>query len=64
VFGLPAAGSDKITVSFRKGAIRVSDRSQTLLERGRSRTFSTKVKQTPVSGAATSTRATFRAPGK
>ena len=64
VFGLPAAGADKITVSFRKGAIRVSDRSQTLLERGHSRTFSTKVKQTPVSGAATSTRATYRAPGK
>ena len=53
-----------ITVSFRKGAIRVSDRSQNLLERGRSRTFSVKVKQTPVSGAATSTRATYRANGK
>ena len=64
VFGLPAAGEDEISLSFRKGAVRVSDRSQILLERGRSRTFSVKVKQTPVSGQATSTRATFRAKGK
>ena len=64
VFGLPAAGEDAINVSFRKGAIRVSPRSQILLERGRSRRFSIKVKQTPVSGKATSTRATFRAKGR
>jgi len=35
-----------------------------LLERGRSRRFSVKVRQTPVSGTATSTRDTFRAQGK
>ncbi len=64
VFGLPAAGEDAINVSFRKGAIRVSPRSQILLERGRSRRFSIKVKETPVSGKATSTRATFRAKGR
>jgi hypothetical protein len=40
------------------------NRQDLLLERGRSRTFSVKVKQTPVSGKATSTRATFRAKGR
>jgi hypothetical protein len=64
VFGLPAAGEDEITVSFRKGAIRVSDRSQDLLERGRSRRMSVKVRQTPVTGQATSTRDRFTAKGK
>ena len=64
VSGLPAAGEDEIALRLRNGAIRVSDRSQELLERGRSRRFSVKVKQTPVSGKATSTRATFRAKGK
>ena len=64
VFGLPTAGADDITVLLRQGAVRVSDRSQELLERGRSRNFSVKVKQTPVSGQATSTRASFRAKGK
>jgi hypothetical protein len=64
VFGLPAAGADDITVLLRQGAVRVSDRSQELLERGRSRNFSVKVKQTPVSGQATSTRGKFRAKGK
>jgi len=63
VFGLPAAGEDEIDLSFRQGAIRVSERSQILLNRGRSRRFSVKVKQTPVSGSATSTRARFSAPG-
>jgi hypothetical protein len=64
VTGLPAAGEDEISLRLRSGAVRVSDRSQDLLERGRSRTFSVKVKQTPVSGKATSTRATFRAKGR
>ena len=61
VSGLPAAGEDAITLSLHDGAVRVSDRSQELLERGRSRKFSAKVKQTPVSGKATSTRAKFTA---
>jgi hypothetical protein len=64
VFGLPAAGEDEITVSFRKGAVRVSNRSQDLLERGRSRPMSVKVRQTPVTGQATSTRDRFTAKGK
>ncbi len=64
VFGLPAAGEDAITVRLRRGAIRVSDRSQALLARGRSRTFSVKARQTPVSGQATSTRGKFRAKGR
>jgi hypothetical protein len=48
----------------RKGAIRVSARSRDLLRRGKSRNFSVKVTQTPVSGAETSTRSNFRAKGK
>jgi hypothetical protein len=63
VFGLPAAGEDELTVTFRRGAIRVSDRSLDLLARGRSRSFSVKVRQTPVSGQATSTRDRFSAQG-
>jgi len=63
VTGLPAAGEDALTIRLRRGAVRVSERSQDLLSRGRSRTFSAKVKQTPVSGADTSTRGKFRARG-
>jgi hypothetical protein len=63
VTGLPAAGDDDLTVLLRRGAVRVSDRSLNLLRRGRSRTFSATAKQTPVSGAATSTRGQFRARG-
>jgi hypothetical protein len=44
--------------------VRVSERSQDLLNRGRTRRFSAKVKQTPVSGAATSTRGRFTAKGR
>ena len=47
-----------------KGAVRVSERSRDLLDRGRTRKFSAKAKQTPVSGAATSTRGEFSAKGK
>jgi len=63
VTGFPAAGDNDVTVLLRRGAVRVSDRSQNLLRRGRNRTFAAKVKQTPVSGAATSTRGKFRARG-
>jgi hypothetical protein len=64
VTGLPTAGASKLTLRLRKGAIRVSERSKDLLRRGRSRTFSVKVTQTPVSGAETSTRENFRAKRK
>jgi len=64
VYGLPSAGVDKFTLRLGKGAIRVSERSRDLLDRGRTRKFSAKAKQTPVSGSATSTRGEFRAKGK
>jgi hypothetical protein len=64
VTGLPAAGEDELTIRLRRGAVRVSARSQNLLERGRSRTFRAKVRQTPVSGLATSTKGSFRARGR
>ena len=64
VTGLPAAGSGKVTIRLRRGAVRVSDRSRDLLERGRSRRFRVKAKQTPVSGSATSTRARFTVRGR
>lgn len=63
VTGLPAAGADEVTVRLRRGAVRVSKRSRNLLKRGRTRTFRAKVKQTPVSGTATSTKGSFRARG-
>ena len=63
VSGLPAAGEDALTIRLRRGAVRVSDRSRSLLRRGRTRTFAAKVKQTPVTGTATSTRGEFRASG-
>jgi hypothetical protein len=64
VSGLPSAGASKLTLRLRRGAIRVSARSRQLLRRGKRRNFSVKVTQTPVSGAATSTRTNFRAKGK
>jgi hypothetical protein len=63
IFGFVAAGEDEVDLAFRRGAIRVSQRSQDLLNRGRTRRFSVKVKQTPVSGSATSTRGRFSARG-
>jgi hypothetical protein len=64
VSGLPSAGAGEVTIRLRSGAIRVSRRSRRLLEAGRSRRFRIKVKQTPISGAATSTRGAFRARAK
>jgi len=63
VTGFPAAGLNDVTVLLRRGAVRVSQRSRNLLRRGRTRTFRAKVRQTPVAGEATSTRASFRARG-
>ena len=40
--------------------MKVSKRSRDLLRRGRTRTFHAKAKQTPVSGAATSTKGSFK----
>jgi hypothetical protein len=64
VTGLGAAGASTVTIRLRSGAVHVSHRSRSALKHGKSRRFSAKVKQTPVSGAATSTRATFRAKAK
>ena len=64
VTGLPAAGEDSVNIRLRGGAVQVSDRSQDLLRRGRSRTFRAKAKQTPVSGTATSTKGSFQARGR
>jgi hypothetical protein len=64
VTGLPSSGSPAVTVSLRKGAVRVSRQSRKLLNRGKSRRFSVKVRQTPTSGAATSTRTKFKVKGR
>jgi len=64
VTGFAAAGETDVAVQLRRGAVKVSKRSRDLLKRGRTRTFRAKVKQTPVSGSATSTKAAFRARGK
>ena len=64
VTGLPADGEDTVDIRLRRGAVQVSERSQDLLRRGRSRTFRAKVRQTPVSGQATSTKGSFQARGR
>lgn len=64
VTGLPTAGVEKLAMRLRKGAVRVSKHSRRLLKRGKSRRFWLKVVATPVSGSATSTRASFRAKRK
>ena len=64
VTGLPAAGTSKVSLKLRKGAVRVSDHSKNLLNKGKTRTFKVKVKQTPVSGQNTSTLSEFKVKGK
>jgi hypothetical protein len=64
VKGFAAAGETDVAVRLRRGAVRVSQRSRDLLRRGRTRTFRAKVRQTPVSGDATSTQGSFRARGR
>jgi hypothetical protein len=59
VTGLPSAGGEKVTIRLRRGAVRVSDRSRTLLRRGQSREFSVNAEPTPVSGQATATKSKF-----
>jgi hypothetical protein len=62
--GLPAAGAGKVTLKLRKGAIRLSKKTRKVLRRGRSRRFKVRVKVTPVTGQATSTRSSFKVKGK
>jgi hypothetical protein len=64
VTGLPAAGAAKVALKLRKGAIRISTHSKRLLNRGKSRTFKVKARQTPVSGKPTSTLSKFKVKGK
>ena len=64
VKGFAAAGETDVAVRLRRGAVRVSERSRDLLQRGRTRTFRAKVRQTPLSGDATSTQGSFRARGR
>jgi hypothetical protein len=46
------------------GAVRVSAKVKRALRRGRSRKLALRVKQTPVAGPETSTRATFKVKGR
>ena len=64
VTGLPAAGAAKVVVKLRKGAIRVSSHSKRLLNKGKSRNFKVRVRQTPLSGQKTSTLSEFKVKGK
>jgi hypothetical protein len=64
VGGLPSGGASKVTITLREGAVKVSKTTRRLLRRGRTRKFHVKVKQEPVSGAATSTRGTFKVKGR
>jgi hypothetical protein len=57
---LPAAGVDKATVTLDDGAVRVSERSRSILIHGRSRSFKLKVTETPTAGPAVSTRSSFK----
>ncbi len=64
VIGFPAAGAGEVTIRLRNRAIRVGKRSKSALRRGKSKRFTVKVSQTPVSGKETTTKATFRVKGR
>jgi hypothetical protein len=64
VTGIPPAGAERLRIRLRQGAVQISKRSRDLLRRGRSRDFTVRVTQTPVSGPATSTKSTFTAKGR
>jgi hypothetical protein len=64
VTGLPTAGAGKVTIRLRHGAVRVGKRSKSVLRRGKSKRFTVKVTQTPVSGKDTTTKAKFRVTGR
>ena len=64
VTGLPASGAGKVTIRLRNGVVRVGRRSKSVLRRGKSKRFTVKVSQTPVSGKDTATKAAFRVKGE
>jgi hypothetical protein len=64
VTDLPSGGVKELTLRLRRGAIKVSERSRSLLRRGRSRKFKVKVTQTPVSGGSTTTRSSVTVKGR
>jgi hypothetical protein len=64
ITNLPSGGASRVTLRIRDGAIRVSDRSRSLMRRGKSRKFNVAVRQTPVTGSATKTKAEFSAKRK
>jgi hypothetical protein len=63
VTGLPTARAGKVTIRLRNGAVRVGKGSRKRLRRGKSKQFTVKVSQTPVSGKDTATKAKFRVKG-
>jgi hypothetical protein len=64
VAGLPTAGTGKVTIRLRSGAVRISKKARKSLRRGKRKRFSVKVSPTPVSGQGTSTRSRFVVRGK
>jgi hypothetical protein len=64
VTGLPTAGAGKVTIRLRNRAVRVGKGSKRVLRRGKSKRFTVKVSQTPVSGKDTTTKAKFRVKGR
>jgi hypothetical protein len=64
VTGLPTAGAGKVTIRLRNGAVRVARRSKSVLRRGKSKRFTVKVRQIPVSGKDATTKAKFRVRGR
>jgi hypothetical protein len=64
VTGLSSAGAGNVTIKLRKGAVRVSKPSRSVLRRGKSKSFTVKVTPTPVSGKGTATKTKFRVKGR
>jgi hypothetical protein len=64
VTGLPTAGAGKVTIRLRNGAVRVGKSSKSVLRRGKTKRFTIKVSQTPVSGKDTTTKAKFKVKGR
>jgi hypothetical protein len=60
VTGLPTSGAGRVAIRLRNGAVRVAKRSRSVLKRGKSKRFTVKVSQAPVSGKNTATKARFR----
>jgi hypothetical protein len=64
ITGLPQGGSTKVAIRLTKGAVKVRKDARKRLRRGRSARFRVKVQQTPVTGRATTTKASFRGKGR